>query len=103
MKGMVKVSAVGAAITTIPFSYQLFSTDKSAEKPAENYESNSFGVNYDFFSNLAMSSALSGILLNNMEIAYLVMLTIIAYIIFLTIGLPLMESFLFLPQEALIT
>ena len=102
MKGMAKVSLAGGVLATVPFSYQILSSDNNQAKEYANFNANSFLQNYENFSYAALGTAVSGFVLNNMEMMYSIMLIIVAFTIFITFGVPAFESLFYPNTEILI-
>ena len=102
MKGMAKVSVVGGVLATVPFSYQILSSDNNQPEQHANFDANSFFRTYDNLSYAALGTVVSGFVLNNMEMMYSMMLIIVAFTIFITFGVPAFESLFYPNTEILI-
>tara|TARA_B100000609_G_scaffold160330_1_gene131947 strand:+ start:226 stop:582 length:357 start_codon:yes stop_codon:yes gene_type:complete len=102
MKGMAKVAVVGGVLATVPFSYQILSSDNNQPEQHANFDANSFFRTYDNLSYAALGTAVSGFVLNNMEMMYSMMLIIVAFTIFITFGVPAFESLFYPNTEILI-
>tara|TARA_Y100000768_G_C23973419_1_gene681753 strand:+ start:2123 stop:2479 length:357 start_codon:yes stop_codon:yes gene_type:complete len=102
MKGMAKVSVVGGVLATVPFSYQILSSDNNQAEEYAGFDANSFLHTYENFSYAALGTAVSGFVLNNMEMMYSMMLIIVAFTIFITFGVPAFESLFYPNTEILI-
>ena len=94
MKGMVSASLV-SGVLIMPGGHYLLQNKTETEQPPQTSESNAFQLNYDFASISAAGMAATGFILNNTEHLYSIMLALIAITVFLTLGLPTMEYFLY--------
>ena len=102
MKGMAKVSVVGGVLATVPFSYQILSSDNNQAEEYAGFDANSFLHTYENFSYAALGTAVSGLVLNNVEMMYSMMLVIVAITIFMTFGVPIFETLFYPNTETLI-
>lgn len=103
MKGMAKVSVVGGVLATVPFSYQMLSSSSHQTDQYASFDVNSFARTYENFSYAAIGTAVSGFVLNNVEMMYSMMLVVVAFTIFITFGVPAFESLFYPNTEILIT
>ena len=102
MKGMAKVTAVGGILATVPLSYQMLSSESHQTEQYASFDVNSFTRTYENFSYAALGTAVSGLVLNNIEMIYSVMLVIVAFTIFITFGVPAFEALFYPSTEILI-
>ena len=102
MKGMAKVSVVGGVLATVPFSYQTLSSNNRQTEQYASFDANSFFNTYENFSYAALGAAVSGFVLNNMEMMYSMMLIVVSFTIFITFGVPAFESLFYPNTEILI-
>tara|TARA_Y100000816_G_scaffold276209_1_gene245166 strand:- start:63 stop:419 length:357 start_codon:yes stop_codon:yes gene_type:complete len=102
MKGMAKVSVVGGVLATVPLSYQMLSSRSHQTEQYASFDVNSFAGTYENFSYAALGTAVSGLVLNNVEMMYSMMLVIVAITIFMTFGVPIFETLFYPNTETLI-